>query len=192
VSNRIDAIQKQVSDMLAVEEHILEAVERQRGDDALRNNFDANKVVIEIERVLKQHVGALNTLIDEYGGRGQSAVKKAITELLGVAAGLYDKVREQKVSRMLRDDYTALSLAVMSYTAFHTFGLAVKEDRIADLALNHLKDLTPILVEISKVLPMVVAAELAAEYDFPVDGTVGAAAVGNTQTAWTSEATEKV
>lgn len=113
MGNREDTIKKRLSDQLALERHILEAVERQRGEDSLRENLEANKVVIEIEQVLKSHVATLETLADEYGAGTSSLLKKAVTELAGVAAGLYDKVRDQEVSRMIRDDYTALSLAAM-------------------------------------------------------------------------------
>ncbi len=178
--------------MSAVIEHILEAVKRQREDETVRNHLDANKVIIEIERVLKQHASALENLAEQLGAKGESVVKKAITEALGIAAGLYDKVRQDKVSRMLRDDYTALSLAAMGYTAMHTFGLAIKEDRIANLALNHLKDVTPLLVELSKVLPLVVAQETKEENDFPVDASAGETAVTNTQHAWDNEVTSRV
>jgi hypothetical protein len=187
VTDRQKAIRKHLTDMYSVEEHILEAVQRQRGAEKLRNNVDANKVVIEIERVMTAHRNALRMLIEEYGGEGGSVVKRAVSEVLGVFAGLYDKVRDHELSRMLRDDYTALSLAAMSYTALHSFGLAIKEARIADTALEHLKDLTPVLVEISRVLPEVVVQEVAEESSFPVDRSVGSEAARNTHAAWSRE-----
>ncbi len=187
MSNRSDAIQKHLSDQIGLERHILEAIERQREDEKLREEVEANKLVIQIERTLNQHVTALESLAEAYDAQVESVVKKAVTELLGVAAGLYDKVRDHKVSRMLRDDYTALSLAAMGYTAFHTFGLGIKEERIANLALSHLKDLTPLLVELSKVLPVMVAKEGKEEYDFAFDHEVGTLAVSNTQEAWSTE-----
>lgn len=182
---RIEAIQKHTADMLAVERHILEAVERQQEDSDVKSNARANKVIIEVERMLQRHVTALESLSRQYDGGMESFLKKAVTEVMGVVAGLYDKVREHTVSRMLRDDYTALSLAAMSYTAYHSFGLAISEERISALAQRHLEDLTPLLVEISKVLPHVVVAEVAEENDdFVVDTTVGSIAEANTQRAW--------
>lgn len=190
MSQRQDAIQKHTADQLALERHILEAIERQRGDDTLKADARANKVVIEIERTLRGHVEELERLAEDLDAGVQSALKKAVTEVLGLAAGLYDKVREHPVSRMLRDDYTALSLAAMGYTAYHSFGLAIGEDRIATLAERHLRNLTPLLVEISKVLPHVVAREVAEENDeFPVDATVGPEAERRTQAAWNPEVT---
>ena len=189
-SERLEVIQKHLADMQSVEKHILEAIERQREEENVRNDLETNKLLIEIERTLKGHVQALTTLSKQYDGEGESAFKKAITAAAGVMAGLYDKVRENEVTRMLRDDYTALSLAAMGYTTLHTFGLAIKEQNIADLALSHLKEITPLLVDISKALPVVTAREVAAENDFPVDVSAGQEAVRNTQTAWSADVTE--
>ncbi|HET6569493.1 MAG TPA: hypothetical protein VFG50_16110 [Rhodothermales bacterium] len=186
MSNRTDHIREHVSDQLALERHILEAVERQREDDAMRSNLDANKIVIEIERVLKEHTSMLENLADQYEAESRGTLKKAVTEVAGTLAGLYGRIRNYQVSRMLRDDYTALSLAAMGYTAFHTFGLTIKEDRIADVALRHLKDITPLLVELSRVLPLVVAQETVEEGDYPMDHEAGRKAVEHTHEAWSA------
>lgn len=193
MSQRTDAIQKHTADLLALERHILEAIERQRSDESLKTEIEANKIAIQIERTLTAHIAELERVADEYDGSGESFFKKAVTEVLGVFAGIYDKMREHPVSRMLRDDYTALSLTAMAYTAYHTFGLAIAEQRIADLALRHLKEITPILVELSKVLPHVVAREVAEENDdFLVNAAVGTEAEHNTQRAWAPEVTDVV
>ncbi len=188
---RKESLQKQLSDMLAVEQHILDAVEHQRSDEKVKRNVKANKVIIEVERVLNEHIDALKHLADQHGAKTQSLAKEAVTKLLGAAAGLYDRVRgKQPLSRDLRDDYTALSLDAMAYTAFHTYGLAVGEDSIATLAKQHLQDITPLLVEISKVLPEVVLKEVQEESDFAVNGSIGPEAVSNTQEAWSKDVTE--
>jgi ferritin-like metal-binding protein YciE len=188
--DRKESIRKHTSDMLAVEQHILDAIQRQRDDDKMAGNVDADNVTAEIERVLSQHVAALEDLAQQYGAEGQSTAKEALTKLLGVAAGLYDKVRgDQPISRDLRDNYTALSLAAMGYTSYHTFGLAVGEEKIATLAQKHLKDLTPLMVEISKVLPEIVVQETSEDSDFAVDTAVGRRAVNNTQAAWSNDVT---
>ena len=189
--DRKESSRKHVSDMLSVERHILEAVQQQRDDENVKNHVEANKLIIKIERVLNNHVTALEALAKQYDADTQSSVKKTVTKLLGVAAGLYDKVRgDHPLSRDLRDNYTALSLASMGYTTFHTYGLTVKEDRIADLAAQHLKDLTPLMVEISKVLPSVVVKEVQEESDFATDTSVADRAVKNTQEAWSKDVTE--
>lgn len=184
MSDRQNEIKKHVSDMLAVEEHILEAIQRQRQDETVREHLEANKILIEIERTLERHVETLKEFADQYGAGGESRIKKAVTEALGFVAGLYDKVRDHKVSRMLRDDYAALSLSAMSYTALHTFGLAIRENKVADLALRHLEETTPLLIEISRTLPHLVVDEVGDRLDKQVDASASHAAVQNTQRAW--------
>lgn len=181
---------KHLSDMLAVESHILEAVERQRQDETVREHLEANKLLIEIERVLRAHTETLKELNDQYGAGGESALKRAVTEALGFVAGLYDKVREQKMTRMYRDDYAALSLAAMSYTTLHTYGLAVRDNRVADVALRHLEEITPLLIEISRLLPRLVVEEVGDGLNQQVDATAIQAATQNTQRAWNARSTE--
>ena len=189
--DRQQAIRKHVSDMLGAERHILEAVQRQRNDEKAREHVAANKVLIEIERVLKKHVSKLEALGKEYGVEERSTVKKALTAVFGAAAGLYDQVRDHPLSRDLRDNYTALGLAAMSYTAMHTFGLVIQEKKIADLAQRHLEDLTPLLVEVSKVLPKITGQEVSDEHDLALDDSVVEQAIRNTQKAWRPEVTNQ-
>ncbi len=175
---------KHVSDMLGVERHILQAIERQRESEYVRDQVQANKIIIEIERTIKEHVASLEKLVSQEKSDVQAAAKKVVTGAMGIVAGLYDKTREEKLSRMLRDDYTALSLATMSYTAMHAYGLAVEDHKVAALAKNHLNNYTPLQMELSKIIPSVVVEETADELDLSVDQTVREQALNNTQEAW--------
>lgn len=188
MTSRDEAIRKQLSDMLAVEHFILDALERQREEDKVRSSVPVNELVIRMERTMRDHTEALQRLADDYG-IGTSGWKKGISSVLGALAGLYDRVREHQLSRMIRDNYVSLSLAAMSYTALHTFGLSIKEDRIAAIAQEHLMHLTPLMVALSKVLPEVVANELVAAEDLAADSSVAATAVANTQRAWEPDVT---
>jgi hypothetical protein len=183
-----DILQQYVSDMIALDEHILEAIERQLNDERLGNYPGAREVVSSIKRTLTTQVAGLNQQLKQIGAEPGGAVKEAVSTIAGVAAGLYDKVRRDPVSKMLRDDYTALSLTSISYTMLHTTGLALKHDGIANLGLHYLKDLTPIVVEISKVIPRIVVKDLAEE-EVSIDSSVGQQAISNTQAAWSNENT---
>lgn len=159
LAQRADTLRQYVSDMLALEKHTREAVERQRTDAGVKQQAQAYPLINRIGMTLEQHVAALEQQLVELQG-SSSSVKAAVTSALGVAAGLYAKVRTQEVSHMLRDDYTALSLAALSYTMLHTTGLALYDSTTANLALRHLQDLTPLLREITRIIPQVVADEL--------------------------------
>ncbi len=179
-----------LTDMHAVESHILEAVERQLKGDEIKAYPEASRAVQTLRNTLKSHTDALQAAVEAREGKSiKGALKEALGDTLGFVAGLYDKVRDDQVSRMIRDDYTATSLAAVSYHMLHTTALGLKNQTVADMAVRNLKDLTPILVDLSKVVCHVVAKELADENKV-FDGTVGAQAVKNTQEAWSGEHVE--
>lgn len=189
MTERKDTLRQYVSDMLAVEKHLLEAVKRQVDDKRVKEHPDARELIHKIQQTSNRHVNTLERHFTAIGGEKESPVKpakEAVTAALGVAAGLVDKVRTDTVSKMLRDDYTALSLTTISYTMLHTTGLALQDTETADLALEHLKAWTPLITKINEVTPHVVAKELS-NVNSSVDTTVGEEAVRNTQTAWDSE-----
>lgn len=183
--NRQETIQKYIHDMLALQRHVLEAVERQRDDEKVRAHPEVNEVVIRIERMLKAHLAELETVAEEIGGGKGSVVKKALGGALGVAAGLYDRMRSHELSRMLRDNYTALNLAAISYSMMHTMALAVTEENVARLAKRHLAQIPPLLDSVRRLLPHVVADEIAHQDEFSVVSDAGAAAVVSLADAWT-------
>lgn len=172
-----------VNDMLALQKHILEAVERQCDDENVRHAAEASQLISHVKSTLVQQVAELQTQVERLGSTTGAAIKEAISHTLGVLAGLYDKVRKDPVSRMIRDDYTALNMSSISYTQLHTTGLAYGDHVVADLALRHLEALAPLIIRHNEVVPKVVAAELADE-GTDVDTTVGIEATENTQQAW--------
>ncbi len=177
-----------VADMAAVEKHILEAVERQTKDEDFQKLPQAQQLVNRLETTLRNHVQTLEGHLAQFpAGSAAGAVKGAVTGVLGAFAGLYDKVRSEAASRGLRDDYTALNLASISYTMLHTSALALNETATAELALRNLKELTPLIMQLTEVLPEVVVRELAEEGK-AYDASIVQRAVRATQEAWSTTA----
>jgi ferritin-like metal-binding protein YciE len=184
-----EEIRPYVADMAAVERHILEALERQHKDDTFKDYPQALGLIDRLAGLLKTHVENLETHLDSLPGGGvAAAVKETVTGVLGGLAGVYDKVRKDKVSRALRDDYTALSLAVISYTMLHSTALGLRQGTTAEIALRNLKELTPILIELSQIIPAVVLKELSFE-GYDIDFSLSPQAVRDTQEAWSREST---
>ncbi|HLT48153.1 MAG TPA: hypothetical protein VK002_13045 [Rubricoccaceae bacterium] len=186
--DRQEIINDYVTDMAAVEKHILEAVERQIGTPATKDFPEALAVLNDVRTTLARHVSALEGFNEDTRGGGlKETLKEAVTGTLGVAAGIYNKIRqEDQVSRMVRDTYTALGLATISYNMMYTTALGLKEDRLAQIALDHLKDLSPLVVDLSKTVCLVVAHELSQE-DKLIDPAIGQEAVRRTHEAWSSQ-----
>lgn len=177
------ALKTYVNDMTALQKHILEAVERQIEDDRVKSEAQTIELIGKVKHTLTGQVSELQAQVERLGSQTGAAVKQTVSHVLGVFAGLLDKVRKDPVSKMLRDDYTALNLASFSYTMLHTTGLAFKDQAVADLALRHLQELTPLIIRFNEIVPNVVAAELADEGG-GVDTEVGGEAIENTQQAW--------
>jgi hypothetical protein len=179
-------LRKYVGDLLALERHILDAVKQQLGDDRTRLHPEAFALISKLDGVLSAHLRSTEQHLATLGGDAFAPIKEAVGSALGFAAGLIDRVRENPVSKMLRDDYTALGLTAISYTMLHTTGLALKSQPTADLAMRHLKDITPLIVETSELIPTVVAKELVDDGEL-VDTAAGEEAARNTQQAWRNE-----
>lgn len=189
--DRTEILNDYVTDMAAVEQHILTAVEHQLSSDATAKYPDVVRVLNTLQTTLQRHVKSLEAFNDKTEGGGlKETVKEALTSALGVAAGIYDKIRStDKVSRMVRDTYTATSLAAVSYHMLYTTALGLKAADLAGLALRNLRELTPILVDLSKVVCSVVVSELNVE-DKIVDASVTDEAIRATQEAWSAENVE--
>lgn len=184
MKERAELLQKYVSDMLAVEEHIGEAVKRQVDDEHLaKHTGEAGRIIRQIADMTHQHERHLQDHLKKLGGDPAKGIKEMATAAMGAVAGMYDKIRTESVSKMLRDDYTALNLAAVSYTMLHTTGLALGDDETAELALNHLRHYANIVMEINRIIPRVVVEDLSADVQIQPNGSAQRA-IENTQQAW--------
>ena len=152
-----------VSDMLALERHIARPIAAQRKSSDSQNYANATAIVGRIETMTTEHITALERHLASIGGHEASALKSAWAVLLGEGAAAVDMLRKTNVSESLRDDYTALGLAAISYTILNATALGLGDSDTASLAKRHLDDLTPLIVEISKTMPTVVLEELRAD-----------------------------
>jgi hypothetical protein len=183
-----EALRPYIADMVALDKHIVEALERQQKDDDIRQFPNAFQFVSKTLGILNSNIQVLESqLAGISGGGAAGAVKEAVTGMLGAIAGLYDKVRKDTASRALRDDYTALSLACVSTTMLHTTALGLRQGAVAEIALRHLQSLAPLIMELSQIIPPVVLKELSFE-GYEIDPTLAQQAVRSTQQAWMSEA----
>jgi ferritin-like metal-binding protein YciE len=183
MTERQDTLQQYVSDMLAVERHILPAFENQSKDDRMAKYPEARRLVNKVEATINSHINGLKQHLENLGGDAASPVKSAMTAALGVAASVIENMRTDPVSKNLRDDYTALNLAAIGYTMLHTTGQALMDQQTADLAASYLMDYTPLITEINEVIPEVVVSELGDETEV-LDLSAADRASERIQQAW--------
>ena len=174
-------LQAYVNDMYAVEKHTLEAVERQLENKDVQKKHEAHQLIQRIQSTLQQHTDGLDQRLNSLGGR--STFKSAVASVTGAVAGVYGQVRTETVSSMLRDDYVALSMVAVAYTMLHTTALALRDQMTANMALQNLKHVTPLITDISKVIPILVAQDVHDDVE-TADVSVAQQAIRNTQEAW--------
>ena len=179
-------LERYVSDMIATENHIHQAVAKQADDAEVNKHPQALRVVNKMKTTLDGHLSELRSYLKSIDG-SESTLKNVAGTVAGFLAGVYDQVRPQAggVSRHLRDDYAALSLAAIGYTMLNATANQLGDTRLAGIAQSNLKDLTPLIIEISQAMPHVVCKELADDHDW-VTANPSAASTSERQTqeAW--------
>ena len=147
-----------VSDMAALESHIEEALDRQLIE--FKDDPAALAAVRAFHDMVKQHRDTLKTMEEKTGKTIGTPIKEVGAALIGKAAGIINFVRTEGISKGLRDDYAAFSLAAISYSMLHTTATALGDSRVASLAERHLRDHADAIMRINDVMPGVVTREL--------------------------------
>jgi hypothetical protein len=154
------SLQTYVGDLLALIKHIEVPIDRQINIEDSANYGEALAIIRDIKSVTATQRTALEAELSRLGGSGAAGIKSAWSAFLGAGAAAVGSVRKTKVSKNLRDDYTALGLASISYTMLNATALGLGDESVAALAQHHLEQIAPIIVRISKAIPSVVLQEL--------------------------------
>ena len=147
-----------VGDVIALEGHIAEALDRQL--TLAQEHPLAGPAVQRFAQMVKGNQDALTAHQEHVGTTAGNPIVAAGATVLGVAAGLIDKIRAEGVSKALRDDYTAFNHACISYTMLHTTALALGDQATATLAANGLRGHASAVQEINHIMADVVVWEL--------------------------------
>jgi len=148
-----------VGDMVALESHIEEALDRQLTET--EDDPEAHAAVQRFHDMVKQHRDTLKALQEEVGTTAGNPIIAAGATLLGKAAGVIDLVRTEGISKALRDDYAAFSLAAISYSMLYTTARGLGNPDVAQLAERHLTNYAGAIERINEIMPFVVQRELA-------------------------------
>jgi ferritin-like metal-binding protein YciE len=182
-----EAINSYVTDMLALERHIQTALEGQI-EDLDEDYPDVVRHLRVIEREIDGHIDSLQMLSERRAEIGQGladVVKRAGSAVLGAGAAAIDFVRGEKLPKNLRDDYTAMSLAVIGYVMLHTTALSLGDKEIAGLAQRHLRDHARNVMLLQNVIPGAVVSFLRNDGLAPRD--VLSEVSRNVRSVWTDQ-----
>src|SRR3712207_789633 len=127
-------IPKYLGDLHALESHGHAAIARQVDNLKDTGHQDAYRGAVELKGMLERHLAALEARLKALGGSPTSPVKDAASAVAGVAAGVYNKVRNEEASKSIRDDYTFFSHTAIAYLMLHTTALGFGDRETGTLA----------------------------------------------------------
>lgn len=156
-----EIIRMNLDELLAAEEFLDDLVSDHLKAEPLRQRDQAQEECATLQSVVQQHVSQLKTHLDSMDD--SAAGVRTVGDEPALAAKLNamaDSRQSRTATQMLRDQYGSLSLVAISYTMLHTQAAALGDDATAKIALDHLQDLTPRVVKLSRVIPYVVAEDI--------------------------------
>ena len=184
MDNPEQVLEHQLREQLALEEHLCRTIEEQiTGIDEV-SFADAKNLLRKTSLVLATHFASLNALLDRVEQTALTARNLVVAgNGVGPVTAMEREQKKRQISKILRDDYSALNLVTMSNALLHTTALALESGEVAALALKHLENLAPLVVQMGALVPEVVARELHAESS-TIDLSVAKTALKNMQLAW--------
>lgn len=156
-----DAITSEISDWLgdivALESHVEEAMD---GQLKLKGDHDLTGVIKHFHDSVRDSKQRAVDFQASYGSEPGNPVIKAGSTVLGKAAGLIDKMRNDNISKSLRDDYTAFNHLAIAYTMLHTTAMAFDDKRVMSFAEQGLGTYARLVQRINEVMPDAVMYDL--------------------------------
>jgi len=178
-------IAKYVEDLHSLVSHGLQPFSLQLGESALKDHPEARTAIEQFRTTLQQHESLLDQRMKALGTSPTTVVQDAAAALTGVAAGLYNHVRTEAVSKSVRDDYVFLGMCNVSWLMMLTTARSLADHETEELAEQGYRDTARMLMEIDRLMPTLVVQEM--QQDKLPAQNVSEWAQGIVHTAWTRQ-----
>lgn len=172
------SIETYTTDLYELIRHTQTVIRTQKNSDKMMNT-KAVDLLHDMDLAFTNQINGFEEM-DILNEGAKKTVKDNIAKAAGKIAGFIDAARDDAASKMLRDDYTALSMIASGYTMLHTAALGKDKNELADFAQESLGRIAELITETSKVLPHIVADEMDIS-------EIADEAEKNTQVAWDPE-----
>jgi hypothetical protein len=171
-NSKEDVIKRYVSDMIALERYVKQAAESQLEKGRFAGHMEGREVVRKLRTTSSEHLDRLGEELGRLGGEPTKTIKETVAGAAGSVVELFQRLRTEQESKMLRDHYATLGVIRMGYIALHTTGLALNHPEISGMALRHLADLSPLVPELEEAMVKLVPPELREEVSDVEEGVV--------------------
>lgn len=150
-----------IKNMIGVEYDITKSLSLQLDSDEVKSHSLLSELLTRAASESEGRIEHLKALSEQEGASFSVAVKGGITAVTGTFAGLYGKIHEHPLSRLVRDDIVALNFASISYGIMLTLGLSTGHNVCTVLASRAVEEMPPLIVHLTDLLPVIVGEELA-------------------------------
>ena len=154
-----ETITKYLGDMHALESHGLQPIGHQVDQLKGMDHPEARRSVLDFKQTTERHIMALEQRLKALGGSPSSPIKDAAASVAGMAAGLYNAVRNEQAAKSIRDDYTFFSNCSIAYLMLLTTARAFGDQETAQLAEQHYRDEARMVMVIDQIMPTLVVQE---------------------------------
>lgn len=151
-------VNRYLGDLIAVHRHCLGAMDQQCESAAVKADAGSFDLITRSRNLLRSHQAALEARLAACGGSADA--KEAVTSVTGFLAGLYDRMRSETASRILRDNFTALHFLYACQTMLIATAHASGDATTASLVREQQQGLPPLLLEVTQQLPAAVVGDL--------------------------------
>jgi ferritin-like metal-binding protein YciE len=147
-----------LGDIVALEGHVEEAMDRQL--DLKSGSTSLTAAIQRFHDTIRDSKQRAVAYQKQYGSTAGNPIIKAGTNVLGKAAGMIDKMRNDSVSKALRDDYTAYNHVAIAYTMLHTTAMALGDDATTQFAEQGLRTYAGMVQELNHLIPEAVVIDI--------------------------------
>lgn len=154
-----------LGDIVALEGHIEEAMDAQL---KLQSDASLSAAITRFHNSVRDSKQRAVTFQKQYGSTAGNPVIKVGANLLGKAAGVIDKMRDDSVSKALRDDYTAYNHLAIAYTMLHTTAMVFEDEAAQQFAEQGLRTYAGLVQDLNHVIPEAVVHDLKTGEHAPV------------------------
>jgi len=155
-----ELINKYLADLHSLSEHGHKAIKRQRENLKDSSFPEALSLVTDFEQMLDRHTSQLEQQLTSFGNNPSSPVQDTAGAVTGFVAGLYNAVRSEEASKLIRDDYTFFSHTAIASLMLYTTSKSLGEEQTAKFAYDIYRDTAKCIERIDVIMPRLVVQEL--------------------------------
>lgn len=145
-------------DALSAEHFVRRCTDELLENPTLARDLEASLLLRTVNTRAAEHVEAIERLLAKLDAQ-PSMVRRAVGAGLGATLGWVERLPNRDLPQYVRDVYVALNYTASGYHFMYTSGMILDHGDTADLALRHLREYTPAIRELSKLMAWAAALE---------------------------------